>query len=272
MVARALRESTDHIMGFFTSLRNELGFYIGCLNLRETLLKSGEPTCIPTTSDADSFVLSVRGLYDVSLTLKLAQRIIGNDLAADGRKLLVITGANQGGKSTFLRSLGLAYIMTQAGMFAPADDLSLAVSAGLFTHYKREEDATMKSGKLDEELDRMSAIVDNIRPYSVLLCNESFASTNEREGSEIGKEVICSLLEVGVRVFLVTHMFELASGFRRQDANDALFLRAERKPDGQRTFRMIEGAPLSTSHGQDLYRQIFGVGGRATMPPLGVGK
>jgi DNA mismatch repair ATPase MutS len=54
-----------------------------------------------------------------------------------------------------------------------------------FTHYKREEDATMTSGKFDEELSRMSEIADEIRPRSLLLCNESFASTNEREGAEI---------------------------------------------------------------------------------------
>lgn len=269
MVARALRESTDHILGFFIALRTELAFYIGCLNLREVLLRKGEPTCVPVPLATKGLALSAQGLYDVCLTLKLERRVVGNDMKADGKSLLVITGANQGGKSTFLRSLGLAYAMTQAGMFAPAEQFSAGVSAGLFTHYKREEDVTMKSGKLDEELGRMSAIVDHIRPGCVLLCNESFASTNEREGSEIGEEVIRALLEAGVRVFLVTHLFELAHGFHSGNATDALFLRAERKADGQRTFRIIAGEPLSTSHGQDLYRQIFEAAGKTVeVPPL----
>lgn len=269
MVARALGESTDHILAFFAALRMELAFYLGCLNLREALHKKGEPTCFPVPSPSGDSVLSARGLYDVSLALKLDQGVVGNDLNADGKSLLVITGANQGGKSTFLRSLGLAYVMTQAGMFAPAEQFLARVSSGVFTHHKREEDATMRSGKLDEELGRMSAIVDQIRPGGVLLCNESFSSTNEREGSEIGEEVIRSLLEARVRVFLVTHLFELADGFHRRDAVDALFLRAERKPDGQRTFRMVEGEPLPTSYGQDLYRQIFeSPGNTVEVPPL----
>ncbi|MDG7016673.1 MAG: DNA mismatch repair protein MutS [Nitrososphaerota archaeon] len=270
-VAISLRQSTDHILSFFTALRTELAFYIGCLNLRELLLRKGEPTCIPVPSVCQSLALSARGLYDVSLTLKLERRVIGNDLAADGKGLLVITGANQGGKSTFLRSLGLAYLMTQAGMFAPAEELSLGVSTGTFTHYKREEDVTMKSGKLDEELGRMSDIVDHIRPGCVLLCNESFSSTNEGEGSEIGDEVIRALMNSGIRVFMVTHLFELARGFHRRNAGEALFLRAERKPDGTRTFRMVEGEPLSTSYGQDLYKQIFEVAEQTpTAPPLDV--
>jgi DNA mismatch repair ATPase MutS len=63
-----------------------------------------------------------------------------------------LTGANQGGKSTFLHSIGLAQLMMQSGMFVGAERFEAAPCPALFTHYKREEDATMKSGKLDEEL------------------------------------------------------------------------------------------------------------------------
>ena len=97
----------------------------------------------------------------------------------------MITGANQGGKSTFLRSLGLAQMMMQGGMFVAAANFNANVCHGVFTHFKREEDRTMKSGKFDEELRRMSDIAARITPGCLLLCNESFASTNEREGSEI---------------------------------------------------------------------------------------
>jgi len=132
------------------------------------------------------------------------------------------------------------------------------VCNGLFTHYKREEDAAMKSGKLDEELGRMSDIVDNIASNSMMLFNESFAATNEREGSEIARQIICALLEKGVKVFFVTHLYEFARGFYDRKMENAAFLRAERQTDGGRTFKMIEGEPLQTSFGEDLYRSIFG--------------
>ena len=73
----------------------------------------------------------------------------------------------------------------------------------------------MRSGKLDEELSRMSSIVDNLSPNSIVLFNESFASTNEREGSEIARHIVRALLETGIKVFYVTHLFDLARGFHR---------------------------------------------------------
>jgi DNA mismatch repair ATPase MutS len=115
----------------------------------------------------------------------------------------------------------------------------------------------MKSGKLDEELSRMGSIVDNISPNSLVLFNESFASTNEREGSEIARQIVRALVESGIKVFYVTHMFDLAEGFYKARKDDILFLRAERLEGGRRTFRMIGGEPLPTSYGQDLYWKIF---------------
>jgi DNA mismatch repair ATPase MutS len=176
----------------------------------------------------------------------------------DGKTLVMITGANQGGKSTFLRSIGLAQLMMQCGMFVPAESFSANVSSGVFTHYKRAEDATMTSGKLDEELGRMSEIADTIAPGALLLCSESFAATNEREGSHIARNIVRGMLDSGIKVMFVTHFYDLARGFEAEGRVEALFLRAERAPDGTRTFRIKEDGPLLTSHAQDIYEQIFG--------------
>ncbi len=259
MVANALAQSTDHILSFFAMLRGELGFYVGCLNLHETYTRKGEPTCIPVPMAMGSGALATRGLYDACLALRVEGRAVGNDLAGDGRMLVVITGANQGGKSTFLRSVGLAFLMMQCGMFVAAEAFAAALCDGVYTHFKRPEDAALQSGKLDEELRRMSEIANLVTPEAVVLFNESFSSTNEREGSEIARQIVQALLDVHVRVLLVTHLFELADGFCSQGSDIALFLRAERLADGRRTFRLLEGAPLPTSHGEDLYRRIFKV-------------
>jgi hypothetical protein len=256
--ANAVAQAVDHIRGFFRLLRAELGFYVGCLNLRDRLTAKGEPVCFPDPAGLGTGRLSARGLYDACLSLTVQARAVGNDVTADGTTLIMITGANQGGKSTFLRSVGLAQLMMQAGMFVAAESFAASVSAGVFTHFKREEDATMEKGKLDEELERMSEIADRISPGALLLCNESFASTNEREGSEIARQIIRALTEAGVRVVFVTHLYDLAHGCYSRNAGEALFLRAERRPGGTRTFRLLEGEPLPTSYGEDLYRQVFG--------------
>jgi MutS domain V len=255
-IAVALAQSTDHILSFFSALRRELAFYLGCINLRDQLLQKGEPLCIPQPMPANSEMLTTQGLYDACLSLGIPERCVGNDIEAENVSVVMITGANRGGKSTLLRSIGLAQLMMQSGMFVPATSFRSSICSGIFTHFKREEDALMKSGKFDEELGRMSAVVDELTPYSMLLLNESFASTNEREGSEIARQIVSTLKEVHVRVCYVTHMFTLAQSLYRSDGN-VLFLRAERLSDGQRTFKLNVGEPFPTSFGQDLYARIF---------------
>ncbi len=263
LVAKALAQSSDHILSFFNMLRTELAFYVGCLNLHGQLAQKGAPMCFPVPVASGERGHSFRGLYDVCLALKLEQRVVGNDLNAGNRDLVMVTGANQGGKSTFLRSIGLAQLIMQCGMFVPAEAFRANICDGLFTHYKREEDVAMNSGKLDEELSRMSDIVDHIRPNSLVLFNESFAATNEREGSEIARQITCALLEKRIKVFFVTHLYELARCFHDKEMENAVFLRAERLTDGGRTFKVIEGAPLQTSYGEDLYNRIFGTGNQS---------
>jgi DNA mismatch repair ATPase MutS len=238
-------------------LRVELAFYVGCVNLRERLARKGEPTCMPSPARADEQQLSFRGLYDVGLALSIDRRVVGNDADADGKDLVIITGPNTGGKSTFLRSVGLAQLMMQCGMFVPAEFFCASLCDGLFTHFKREEDVRMESGKFDEELNRMSDIIDHIAPRSMIFFNESFAATNEREGSEIARQIVNALVEGRVRTLYVTHMYQLAHGFCERNIDNALFLRAERQVSGARSFKLTEGEPLPTSFGDDLYNNIF---------------
>jgi hypothetical protein len=259
LVANALAQSTDLVLSFFKMLRAELAFYVGCLNLHEQLASRREPTAFPVPVGFGERMHSFRGLYDVCLALTVPERVVGNDANADGKNLVIITGANQGGKSTFLRSIGLAQLMMQCGMFVPAESFSCNISDGVFTHYKREEDVTMKSGKLDEELSRMNDIVDHVTPNALLLFNESFAATNEREGSEIARQITRALLEKGIKMFFVTHLYDFAHRWFDEKLADLLFLRAERRPDGVRTFKLVEGEPLETSYGPDLYEKIFNV-------------
>ncbi len=258
-IARSLAQSADHVVNFFTMLRTELAFYIGCLNLHDALVAKGLPVAFPEPDTSAEQRHTFSGLYDVSLALQMQGGVVANTGKADGKNLVIVTGANQGGKSTFLRSIGVAQIMMQCGLFVGAESLTAEVCPALLTHYKREEDTTMKSGKLDEELARMNDIVNHIKPQSLLLFNESFAATNEREGSEIARQIVCALLEKRMKMFYVTHLHEFARVFYEGHRDNAVFLRAERREDGTRTFKLVEAQPLETSYAEDLYRQVFGV-------------
>ena len=257
LVANAAAQSADHISSYFTMLRAELGFYVSCLNLRDQLMATGQPVTFPDPTATTAWELTCADLREVCLALRI-DRVVGNDVAADGKPLVIITGANSGGKSTFLRSVGVAQLMMQCGMFVTARSFRASICQGIFTHFIREEDPAMISGRLDEELSRMSTIAEQIGPRCLMLLNESFAATNEREGSEIGRQVVTALLESGIRVFFVTHHFDLADSFHRQRPDSVLFLRAPRQPDGRRDFKLIAAEPLPTSYGVDIYYRIGG--------------
>jgi MutS domain V len=267
LVADAVGQSASHITSFFTMLWIELGFYTACLNLADALRQRGRPTCFPQPEPPRPRRLGFAQLCDASLALEDGV-VVGNEAGGDGKDLVLITGANSGGKSTFLRSLGLAQVMMQAGMFVCAESYTASTTRRIFTHFIREEDPSMSSGKLDEELARMSRIADQLTVDSIVLFNESFAATNEREGSEIASQIVRALLDSGVTTCFVTHQYTLARRLYGQLKDQGLFLRADRQPDGSRTFKLVEGEPLRTSFGEDIYRKIGGWGD----PPIGSGR
>ncbi|MFI7190102.1 DNA mismatch repair protein [Nocardia nova] len=267
-VAETLNRSTEHVTAFLRQLRVELGFYIGCFHLHRELHAKHEPLCYPTVADIGAHTMTCRGLYDPCLALSVDAPVVGNDVDADAKTLIMVTGANQGGKSTFLRSAGIAQLMMQAGMFVPATQFRANVRDGVYTHFKREEDQTMTHGKFDEELVRMSELIDHMSGDALLLCNESFASTNEREGSAIARDVIGALTDAGMKIYYVTHMYDLASSLHARGDDEHLFLRAERRDDGTRSFRILAAPPLPTSFGDDVYRRIFGAELDAEQSPI----
>ncbi|HTZ61787.1 MAG TPA: DNA mismatch repair protein MutS [Thermoplasmata archaeon] len=257
-VARAVARSNDHLHGFFSGLRSELAFYLAAAHLAEDLSARGLSVGRPEPLPAGSPEWEAEGLYLPGLALLAPGPIVVNRLAATGKGLVVVTGPNQGGKSTFLRSVGTAQLLLQAGLPVPGARYRSAVAPAIATHFARAEDPTFTSGRLDDELRRMSTVVSGLRPGALLLSNESFSSTNEREGSEIADQVFRAALDAGVRVVVVTHFHELASALATEVGGRAQFLLAERTADGRRTFRLIEGAPRPTSFAADVYRTVFG--------------
>jgi MutS domain V len=258
LVANAAAQSADHLGSYFTMLRAELGFYVGCLNLADRLAAKGVPVAVPDPVPPSPLTFSCTDLRDTCLELASPDPVTGNDVRGDGKSLIIITGANSGGKSTFLRSVGVAQLMMQCGLFVTAQAYQANVTRGIFTHFIREEDTGMTSGRLDDELRRMGAIAGQITPGCLMLFNESFAGTNEREGSEIASQVVRALLDAQIKVLFVTHRFGFADGFRRQHAPATLFLRAERQPDGSRNYKLAVKDPLPTSFGEDLYYRLGG--------------
>lgn len=251
---------TEEFRTFFDQLKRQTAFYLGAVQLAAHAAHHGMPFCFPEA--ADRRVLDFRDLRECVMGLERHMTVIGNTCALDGKDLLVVTGANQGGKSTFLRSIGIAQVMMQCGLPVAARAFRSGIFPGIFVHFTRREDSSMNSGRLDEELSRMNRIVEQIGDGSLVLLNESFATTTEKEGAVIAYGIVRALNEAGVKILMVTHLLPFAirvyDETKDRPEAGAAFLSAEREPDGTRTFRMIPHAPEMTSFGLDLFEEIIG--------------
>ncbi len=250
-LANALRRMAEYIERFFENLKRELAFYVGILNLADFLRESSLPISLPEFTTDDH--LYFEDLYYPILAILGKRNIVSNSLNLPGRSLTIVTGANRGGKTTFLRSLGIAQIMAQSGIFVPARSFKMVLYRGIFSHFRGDEDEG--TGKLEEELRRMRDIVDELSGSDLILMNESFSSTSEREGSEIANQIVRALKDSGEGIVYVTHLTTFTKSICSND--DTLCLKAERLKDGTRTYKMIVSPPTDTSHAMDVFRRVF---------------
>ncbi len=254
-LARVLSEAVGQVLAFFRALRFETAFLLGARNLAKAFSEAGAPIAFPELRPPKARALAFRSLLDPLLLLKTGGGVVGNTLSANGARLCVVTGANRGGKTTFLRSLGLAQLLANAGLFVPAEHLAISLAPAVFSHFRREE--VKGGGRLDDELARLAGIVDQVVAGSLLLMNESFASTYEHEGAALALEVVSALTEAGVRVVFVTHLREFALSVAERGGEGLCLLHAEVGPDGRRTFRMREGLEVE-GHARSVFERIFG--------------
>ena len=157
-----------------------------------------------------------------------------------------------------MRSVAIAQIMAQCGMFVPARKMTTSLFRGIYTHFVRNEDVTLNAGRLEEELSRLSRMIDVMPQGSMLFLNESFATTSENEGASIADDIIRALNDSDITVFFVTHIYAYAKKAFREKYEHTQFLQTERNEKNERTFRIVSGEPSMTGYGMELYRKIIG--------------
>ncbi len=250
------------ISRFFGDLRTEVSFYMGMVKIIEKITELGMPVCMPTVSE-DKRIMTAKGLYDMSMVFALNKPkermteddVVFNDLVMNEGDMLIITGPNQGGKTTFLRAAGIAQVLMQCGAPVPAESFHSSISDIVYTHFPEEEDKDMKYGKLAEELARLREAFEVITGDSLVLLNDSFATTTTKEGSVIAVDITKAFAVLGCRVIFVSHLFEYASTTDTFNANLAaegingravnFICDCIENEDGsiKRTYKIIPGVP-----------------------------
>lgn len=191
----------------------ELQFYIACLQTGQFLRRKGLSFSIPTITERKE--VRVKAGYDLSLAMSKQHAglpVVPNDFDMEsGERLFVITGPNQGGKTTFLRAVGQILHLASIGCPVPCESAELYVFDRLFTHFPAEEQSGMDTGRLKEELIRLKDILDQATKDSVVLFNELFSTTATHDALAMGSETMRMLDRRGTACLYVTHLVELAS-------------------------------------------------------------
>lgn len=211
----ALTAVTNNVYEIFYGLSRELMFYEVALKYAEYITELGIPLCVPAIRPCEDDIISARGLRDLLLASqgKNVGEIIPNDVCfGSGDRGVLIRGNNNTGKTTYLRSIGIAQIFAQAGLPVCAESAELSIRSAVYTHFSSAEEDFKEgdtSGRFEGEVKQMAHIMNMVKPYSLILLNETFQTTAYAEGSVGIYNIISAFGRINTKYIFVTHLLKL---------------------------------------------------------------
>jgi len=249
----------------FITLMPEITFYIRFAELMDKIKAKGFNLCKAEILKSEERLTDAKGIYNLKLAIKAineddsikAEDIVTNDFKFDeNARIYILTGPNRGGKTTITQAVGLAFLLAQNGIYVPASSISLSPADNVFTHFPADENDTVDLGRLGEESKRLAEIFSSATKKSLLLLNESLATTNVSEGLYIAKDVIKAMRYLGVRCIFNTHMHDLArnleeinQGIEGESKIESMVTGVE---NGKRSFKIFILPPQGVSYAKDI--------------------
>jgi hypothetical protein len=204
------RRHTDFIDDTIAVFEHDIQFYLACIDHMASFTKTGLASCLPDVSGRSKDI-SVTDGFDLSLAAKNIP-IVCNDFALSGpERIIVVSGPNQGGKTTFARMFGQLHYLAALGCPVPARSARLFLFDTIFTHFEKEEKVENLRGKLEDDLVRIHAILQAATDRSVIVLNEIFTSTTIQDEVFLSRNVMEIMRRRDVVGVWVTFVDELAS-------------------------------------------------------------
>ncbi len=215
---RALAEFPERHHDFFDPgvrrFERESQFYLAYLERIDPLRAAGLRFCYPEVSDRSKAV-SARETFDLALAQKLVKEraeVVRNDFSLAGEeRIVVVSGPNQGGKTTFARTFGQLHSLARLGLPVPGEEAHLYLCDAVYTHFEKEERIENLRGKLQDELVRLHDILGRATDRSVIVVNESFTTTTVRDALFLGRQVLARVGALGALCVYVTFIDELST-------------------------------------------------------------
>ena len=263
--------------GFLQAIRKEIAFYVGTAALLSRLKAAGLPLCKPRLAAMGERRFVASSFYNLRLALLMlegadgdlpARMIVTNNIRFDeGGRILILTGPNQGGKTTYTQGVGLLQVFCQAGLLVPAQEAEVSPVDHVITHFPLEEQGELEQGRLGEEAARLSELFRVVTRHSLVLLNESLSSTSPGESLYLAEDIVSAFRLLGTRVIFATHLHELAYHIDEINSSiggESLLVslvagvaegpesRNGRARSARRTYRIEVGPPMGKSYARDI--------------------
>ena len=276
-VEKSLKKYLNLNGHFLDRLRGEIGFFLSAARLAERLRGQGLPLCMPEIAPLADAVSHVRDGYNLNLArhlmaehpgLSIKEKVILNDVTL-GRvgqegsgQIAILTGPNQGGKTTYTQMIGIIQMMAQAGLFVPAAAATISPIDQIYTHYPIEEQLEKGTGRFGDEARRLNEIFQAVTGNSLVLLNEALSGTGPGEAIYLARDVVRILGMLGTRTIFNTHLHGLAEEIgeinrefggkeRVQSLVASPIIDGEDDPE-KRSYRIIAGPPLGRSYAREI--------------------
>ena len=227
----------------------ELRFFLEVHALTERAGAIGIPCCFPQVAREPQY--TAKGLYDIVLWAKTSRTIVPTDAHFSVQEpFFFLVGANGGGKTTYLRAVGINLVLFLAGCPIFAREAEIYPFDDVEAHFPKDE-RFERVGRLDEELLRTAAMLDRAAGKRVfLLFNETYSGTDDRRGFDLLRETVDRIHAAGHSGLYVTHFHEVME-------LEYPVLRAEVVPDEdhRRTYRIVKSKGNAASFAADILKK-----------------